>query len=120
MTTQAQPGEIPVVNFLMGLLMNGTDKYYATEDGHAYIAQQILNALTVTKIGLLGDADNDGVVDSYDATLILQYVAEIIEKQDIHYDVCDVDGDGAVDSYDATLILQYVAEIITHFPAEIR
>ena len=119
-TTQAQPGEIPVVNFLMGLLMNGTDKYYATEDGHAYIAQQILNALTVTKIGLLGDADNDGVVDSYDATLILQYVAEIIEKQDIHYDVCDVDGDGAVDSYDATLILQYVAEIITHFPAEIR
>ncbi len=119
-TTQAQPGEIPVVNFLMGLLMNGTDKYYATEDGHAYIAQQILNALTVTKIGLLGDADNDGVVDSYDATLILQYLADYIGKEDINYAVCDVDGDGFVDSYDVTLILQYLAEYITSFPAEIQ
>ncbi|MBQ5886965.1 MAG: dockerin type I repeat-containing protein, partial [Clostridia bacterium] len=119
-TTQAQPGEIPVVNFLMGLLMNGTDKYYATEDGHAYIAQQILNALTVTKSGLLGDANNDGVVDSYDATLILQYLADYIGKEDINYAVCDVDGDGFVDSYDVTLILQYLAEYITSFPAEIQ
>ena len=119
-TTQAQPGEIPVVNFLMGLLMNGTDKYYATEDGHAYIAQQILNALTVTKSGLLGDANNDGVVNSIDAAMVLQYDIGMIQANAINLAVSDVNGDGAVNSIDAAMVLQYDIGMIQQFPAAIH
>ena len=98
--------------------------YALATDNTTYVggntAADILNALTVTKAPLLGDANNDGVVDSYDVTLILQYLAEYIGRDDINYAACDVDGDGVVDSYDATLILQYLAEYISFFPAEIR
>ena len=98
--------------------------YALANDNTTYVggntAADILNALTVTKAPLLGDANNDGVVDSYDVTLILQYLAEYIGRDDINYAACDVDGDGVVDSYDATLILQYLAEYISFFPAEIR
>lgn len=98
--------------------------YALATDNTTYVggntAADILNALTVTKAPLLGDANNDGVVDSYDVTLILQYLAEYIGRDDISYAACDVDGDGVVDSYDATLILQYLAEYISFFPAEIR
>lgn len=119
-TTQAQPGEIPVVNFLMGLLTNGTDKYYATEDGHAYIAQQILNALTVAKIGLLGDANNDGIVNSIDSAMILQYDVNMIEANMIFLAVCDVNGDGSVNSIDAAMILQFDVGMIEQFPAALH
>ena len=103
----------------MGLLMNGTDKYYATEDGHAYIAQQILNALTVTKSGLLGDANNDGKVSLVDAVLVLDYCIHAIVADRINVAVADVSGDGKVSLADAVMILDYSIKAIDRFPAEI-
>ena len=87
--------------------------------GHEYIKEQILNALTVIDTrGLIGDADNDGDVDSTDAMLVLQYDALIIGKDELNLKVCDVDGDGDVDSTDAMYILQYDALLIEMFPVE--
>lgn len=67
---------------------------------------------------VLGDADWDGVVTSYDAALILEYKAQLIDETGLHMCVCDVDGDGAVTSYDAACILEYKALLIDRFPAE--
>ena len=101
------------------ILTNGAD-FATSEAGHAYILDQILNALTIidNRTGLLGDADSDGDVDSTDAMLVLQYDALLIGEDQLDLSVCDVDGDGDVDSTDAMLILQYDALLIEVFPVE--
>ncbi len=58
---------------------------------------------------VLGDVDNNGKMSSYDARLILKYVAgsgELTEKQIL---AADMDGNGKVTSYDARLVLKQVA-----------
>lgn len=55
-----------------------------------------------------GDVNEDGVVDSRDALLILQYDAGLIEEPAM----ADLNDDGVVDSRDALLILQYDAGMI--------
>ena len=101
------------------ILTNGAD-FATSEAGHAYIVEQILNALTIidNRTGLLGDADSDGDVDNVDAMLVLQYDAALIGENDLDLSVCDVNGDGLVDNVDAMLILQYDALLIEVFPVE--
>ena len=89
-----------------------------SEAGHEYIKTQILNALNITRVGILGDVDGDGKVTTYDASLILQYKAVLITKEELNLNVADVDGDGVVTTFDASMILQYCAKLITEFPAE--
>ena len=88
------------------------------QNGHAYIKDQILNALTIQSQvdALLGDADNNGTVDNFDAMLILQYSVELATAQDLNLSVCNVNGDDFVDNLDAMLVLQYSVGIITVFP----
>jgi hypothetical protein len=86
------------------LLKGDISALYPSANGDAYIAEQINNALTVK---MLGDANDDGVVDSYDATLIARYDVGLIGANDLNLAVCDVNGDGVVDSYDATLVARY-------------
>jgi len=104
---------------LLTMAVNGFEALYPNAEGDAYIAEQILNALNISFLrnGLLGDANSDGIVDSYDAALILQFDVGAITADQIDLTVCDVDGDGIVDSYDATLILQFDVGMITKFPA---
>ena len=86
------------------LLKGDISALYPSAKGDAYIAEQINSALTVK---MLGDANDDGVVDSYDATLIARYDVGLIGANDLNLAVCDVNGDGVVDSYDATLVARY-------------
>lgn len=51
-----------------------------------------------------GDVNNDGVVNSADALIILQYSAGIVE--DININRADINGDGEVNSTDALQVLQ--------------
>ena len=66
--------------------------------------------------GMLGDVDGNGTVDQADAQMILDYEAQLLDKN-LNPMVADVSGDSVIDSNDAVLILQY-PEIITKFPAE--
>ena len=61
---------------------------------------------------LLGDADNNGTVDSVDALLILRYALRILDSLS-SMDNADVTGDGEVDSVDALMVLRYALGIIT-------
>ncbi len=81
-------------------------------------------------VGLWGDVDGNGRIDSTDARLVLQYAVKKIppmalEKPltgtgqngaGLNMTLADVDGSGKIDSTDARLILQYAVKKITRFP----
>ena len=82
-----------------------------------------LDYLVVTKpaagssSAVLGDIDGNGVVNTTDARLALQYAVEKITLTEAQLAAGDVDGDGVVNTTDARLILQYAVEKIDKFPA---
>ena len=67
----------------------------------------------VEPVGILGDVNGDGYVDSDDAALILKYDVGLIDELD--ETLGDVNGDGYVDSDDAALILKYDVGLIEGF-----
>lgn len=64
---------------------------------------------------LRGDVSCDGVVNSIDAALILQFDAGLVDSLSCQ-DAADVSADGSVNSLDAALILQFAAGLIDSFP----
>lgn len=65
--------------------------------------------------GLRGDVNCDGVVDSVDAALILQFVAGLTSPLPCQ-GRADVNGDGTISSIDAALVLQAVAGLLGSLP----
>lgn len=75
----------------------------------------ITTTITTTpeKDFLLGDVNNDGVVDAKDAAVILNdYATALLEDREIENEVADFNKDGRVDSADASAILTYYAEVL--------
>ncbi|HEY9166525.1 MAG TPA: right-handed parallel beta-helix repeat-containing protein [Candidatus Kryptonia bacterium] len=70
---------------------------------------------------LMGDVSLNGIVQAYDASLILEYVVNPSGDtlNAIQQSVADVSGNGGITAYDASLILQYVVNLISGFPAEV-
>ncbi len=60
---------------------------------------------------LKGDANEDGEVTVIDATLVQQFVAQIVTLGDLNFDNSDVDGDKDLSVMDATLIQRFVAKL---------
>ena len=84
--------------------------YHNEEDGtqmKSGVAVKTPNATITLNIGsgLLGDVNCDGFVDQKDAQMILEYEAQLLNK-DLILSISDVSGDGVIDSNDAVLILQ--------------
>ena len=67
---------------------------------------------TPTREKLLGDVNGNGSIDSIDAALVLQFVADFIDS----VSNADVNEDSEIDSIDAALILQFGAALITRLP----
>jgi hypothetical protein len=74
-----------------------------------------------------GDVDNNFVVESYDASLILMYVVGLdplpedpVPWEDWRIARADVDLEGTITAYDGALILQYVVGIIDELPVRSR
>lgn len=59
--------------------------------------------------GMLGDVDGDGEITVFDASLIQQYIAQMIAEDQLNMKAADVDGDGTVTIYDASLIQRYLS-----------
>ena len=112
--------EMTIKQFLMEFTYYKAVALNPNQNGHTYIKDQILNALTIyaDPVGLLGDADSNGVVDNFDSMLILQYSVGLIEAEALNLRVCDVNGDNVVDNLDSMLVLQYSVGIISVFPVE--
>jgi hypothetical protein len=67
---------------------------------------------------ILGDVDNNGIVDAVDASKVLAYYARISTKQDGGFSdgqkqAADVNKDGIIDAVDASNILSYYAYVST-------
>ena len=56
------------------------------------------------------DVNNDRVTDYKDVQAILDYLAFLLDAEDIDAEAADLDGDELVSSYDAYLLLQYLFE----------
>lgn len=113
-TTDSQ-GKITIPNTLTA----GT--YYLSCPGEVVGDNELAPAafrLTVEDAAVvtLGDANGDGKVDAFDASLILRYAAGQVDGNTVNTAAVDVDGSGKVDAYDASLVLRYVAGLITEFP----
>lgn len=108
MTMMLQPtsGNIPAGNYNVSLT---NIKFGTSELDNKYAGAQTLMDDFEVIDALKGDANNDGVVDAQDASLVLQYVAKKIDT----IQNADVNNDGVVDAQDASLILQYVAKKIS-------
>lgn len=63
----------------------------------------------------LGDVNMDGSITAYDASLILQHIAEINSLSGNSLLAADTDKNGEITAFDASRILQLVAEIIDNF-----
>jgi hypothetical protein len=70
---------------------------------------------TITPPKALGDVDDDGLVNSIDALLILQFNANLITALP-NAPSADVDQNSVVGPVDAALILQFVAGLLTQLP----
>ena len=107
-------------NGIKGLLKYFADNTIPTADGHEYIKDQILDALTVTEEEdiLWGDADGNGVVNSIDAAMVLRYDAGKLAAEKLDLVACDVNTDGVVNSIDAAMILRFDAGKLSKFPAD--
>ena len=109
-----------VMDFILNLIdEESREVLLATDDGHEYIKEQILGALTITSEGLLGDANSDGIVDYVDAIYVLEYGADLRAADQLALHLCDVNSDDVVDYVDAIFILEYSVGIITKFPAAV-
>lgn len=69
-------------------------------------------APTSTPSGLLGDVNDDGLINPIDAALVLQFSAGILSVLPTS-DRGDVNQDGIVNAIDAALILQFAAGLLT-------
>ncbi|MCF7911263.1 MAG: T9SS type A sorting domain-containing protein [Candidatus Cloacimonetes bacterium] len=71
-----------------------------------------------------GDIDDNGEIDSFDSSLVLQYIVGLDPQgAPLPWEIwrstrADVDGNGVVEAYDSGIILQYVVGIIEEFPVE--
>ena len=72
-----------------------------------FIDEVTIYAATEKPAIMLGDANDDGVVDALDASFIQQYVAGKISID--NEEAADVNQDGVIDAQDASLIQQKVA-----------
>ena len=88
------------------------------EDGAYFHAQTRSNGTGNIIIIIYGDVDLDGEVSYNDATLVSQYVNNMVQLSTQQMVLADVNGDGYVDNDDATLIVSYVNGNINQFPVE--
>ncbi len=98
------------LQFLTTLLVFGTENMHATEIGHEYIKNQIINAISFSEKEaiLLGDVSGDGIVNMADVTAIRRYLVSRELYPLIIKDAGDVTEDGSINMADVTAIRRYL------------
>lgn len=80
-----------------------------------YADKNIKQTNNITRKNIIGDVNQDGVVNSQDAVQILKYVAHNIQLNEDELLAADTDRSGKVNAQDAVQILKYVAHNISGF-----
>ncbi|NLA39771.1 MAG: hypothetical protein GX882_10445, partial [Methanomicrobiales archaeon] len=69
---------------------------------------------------LIGDVSSNGIIQAYDASLVLQAAVGSLTLEPHQVPAADVSGDGNITAYDATLILEYVAGLRANVPGSLK
>lgn len=77
-----------------------------------------MNLFVSQSVIFYGDVNDDGSIDAYDASLILQSVVGLKELDSDEFKRADVTDDSKVTAFDAALVLQRSVNLIDRFPAE--
>lgn len=91
--------------------------FTVTDGAQSYSGVTAEPTTETVNAGIIGDVNSDGKVDVTDATLLQQYLAEMVELSPAQLAVADANGDGKIDVTDATAIQNYIAELIDHLGA---
>ena len=67
---------------------------------------------------LMGDVSLNGLIQAYDASLVLKHAATLLTLSPAQQQVADVSGTAGITAYDASLILQYVVGMDATFPID--
>lgn len=67
--------------------------------------------LPVDKSKILGDADSDGEVTIFDATVIQKHLVSEGDGSTLDIEVADVDRDGEITIFDVTAIQRFLADL---------
>lgn len=83
----------------------------------APITDGVLFSPILSELGIPenGDVSLNGLINPFDASLILQHAVSAITLNTKQQTVADVSGNGAITSYDASMILQYNVGLISVF-----
>lgn len=75
---------------------------------------------TEEKSILYGDLNNDGVINSVDASMLKRYIIGIIDEfpSENGLVAADLNGDGKINSVDSSLMTRYILGIIEEFPVK--
>lgn len=97
--------------------VNSSFALYPNAEGHTYIKDQLTSALdiTINKTRPVGDVNNDGIVNIFDATEIQRFSASLREFDEEEMVIADVNFDNKVNILDVTVIQRYVAGHIKEF-----
>ena len=86
--------------------------------GHTYEDGVCTHCGAAEQEYLLGDVNDDGEVDIFDANLIVGYYNGTVSLTEVQFLAADVNGDGEADIFDANLVVAYYNGTITAFPIE--
>ena len=103
--------QMDVMGFVAEYVYYKGTNMHAGLNGHEYIKEQILNALTITVEEddvLLGDVNLDGKVNSTDLNLLYRYVMKRVTLSELQLKNGDVNQDGTVNSTDVNRLFRYV------------
>ena len=97
--------------------VNSSFALYPNAAGHTYIKDQLTSALdiTINKTRPVGDVNDDGFVNIFDATEIQRYSAALRELNDEEMVIADVNFDENVNIMDVTQIQRYASGHIAEF-----
>jgi parallel beta-helix repeat protein len=68
---------------------------------------------------IMGDVSLNGLVQAYDASLVLKNVVGLLTLSNVQRQVADVSGNGDISAYDASLILQFIVGNNSCFPVNL-
>jgi alpha-tubulin suppressor-like RCC1 family protein len=79
-----------------------------------------LYSLLSSNLGIIGDVNGDGEINSTDLTVLRRYLLKKIKELPISDDLwsADLNGDTVIDSTDYTLLKRYILKYIKRFPKE--
>lgn len=101
------------------LVNNGPDLNPGGQGNRIDVQNGIVNyrPFLVARTGIqIGDVSQNGTISAFDASMVLQYLVDLVAFDANQQAAADVTGDGTISSVDASYILQYVVGRITGFP----